>query len=153
MVVGTYAVSGSNPTVAYFLWADSDETIRQYPPPWLNDDTMLNGYLTIDNKRVELVRGCLLLYVGRNNEKPIRVVLDNSDARKFFGKENTEFVNEDGFLRFWELLQNQYPEVVDVSEPAAEDRDAMEEVRTIDSGSTLEEARRNLGPLGGRPPG
>lgn len=108
MTVGAYAVGNGPPAVAYFYWTEDPDVTMYARPPWVSEDYVLQGYVLVENKRVDLVTGRLKLFVAADDGKPVCITLNKQDARKYFGAENTEFVDAEGFLRFWNLVQEEY---------------------------------------------
>lgn len=106
-LVGAFAVGGHEPTVGYCVRVD-DPTIRMPAQPswWKNDGS---GYIFVENRRVPHLTGRLQLFVAVDDEKPTCVMLDREDAEKYFGIENTEFINAERGLSFWnDVLQKKY---------------------------------------------
>jgi hypothetical protein len=108
MTVGAFAAGNGEPAVAYFHWAEDPDVTLRAMPSWISEDRMHRGYILVESERVDLISERLQLFVAADDGRPVRISLDKQDARKYFGVENTEFVNAEGFLRFWRLLQEKY---------------------------------------------
>ncbi|NLS94925.1 MAG: hypothetical protein GXX96_22445 [Planctomycetaceae bacterium] len=109
MAVYASAVNDHEPTLAYFLWADDPSITLHYPPSWWQEKWEYAGHVVhVEGKRVQRVTGRLQLFVAVNGGRPFPVILDEKDAKKYFGRDNTEFCSEEDFLRFWDLLQSKY---------------------------------------------